>query len=84
MAYSLTNICTKNYWNRTITVNIIDGGWLVRFLRHIVYIGTLCQRPIAYDSFIVKMKTTLKPKQDNCSYQTSPMVVNPRVSSLLN
>jgi len=26
MAYSLTNICTKNYWNPTIIVEIIFGG----------------------------------------------------------
>jgi len=31
MAYLLSNICTKNYWNRTITVEIIDGGWVVSF-----------------------------------------------------
>jgi len=31
MAYSLSNICTKNYWNRTTTVKIIIGGWMVSF-----------------------------------------------------
>jgi len=32
MAYLLSNICTKNYWNRTTTVEIIVGGWVVSFL----------------------------------------------------
>jgi len=36
MTYSPTNIYTKNYWNRTIIVNIIVGGWVVYFLRHSV------------------------------------------------
>jgi len=31
MAYSLSNSCTKNYWNRTITVKIIVGGWVAYF-----------------------------------------------------
>jgi len=31
MAYLLTNSYTKNYWNRTIIVKIIDGGWVVSF-----------------------------------------------------
>ena len=31
IAYLLSNICTKNYWNRTTTVEIIVGGWLVYF-----------------------------------------------------
>jgi len=31
MAYLLSNICTKNYWNRTPTVEIIVGGWVVSF-----------------------------------------------------
>jgi len=26
MAYLLSYICTKNYWNRTTTVKIIAGG----------------------------------------------------------
>jgi len=30
MACSLSNICTKNYWNPT-TVEIIVGGWVVSF-----------------------------------------------------
>jgi len=37
MAYSLSNICTKNYWNRTTIAEIIIGGWVVSFLRHSVY-----------------------------------------------
>jgi len=36
MAYSLSNICTKNYWNTTTIVEIIVGGWVVSFLRHSV------------------------------------------------
>ena len=31
MAYSLSNICTKNYWNWTVTVKIIVGRWGVYF-----------------------------------------------------
>jgi len=27
----LSNICTKNYWNLTTTVEIIVGGWVVSF-----------------------------------------------------
>jgi len=30
MGYLLSNICTKNYWNRT-TVKIIIGGWIMHF-----------------------------------------------------
>jgi len=26
MAYSLSNVCTKDYWNRTTIVEIIIGG----------------------------------------------------------
>jgi len=32
MAHSLSNICMKHYWNRTITVKIIVGDWVVCFL----------------------------------------------------
>jgi len=32
MAYSLIDIYTKNYWNRTMIVNIIVGNWLVSFV----------------------------------------------------
>jgi len=32
----LSNICSKNYWNQTVTVQIIVGGWLVYFF------GTQC------------------------------------------
>ena len=35
-AYLLSNIYTKNYWNRKTIVEIIVGGWLVFFLRHSV------------------------------------------------
>jgi len=31
MAYLLSNICTKDYWNRTTIVEIIVGGWVVSF-----------------------------------------------------
>jgi len=31
MEYLLSNICTKNYWNRTTIVEIIGGGWVVSF-----------------------------------------------------
>jgi len=39
MAYSLSNICTKTYWNRTTTVEIIVGGWVVYFFWDTVYIS---------------------------------------------
>jgi len=32
MAYLVSNICTKNYWNQTTIVEIIVGGWVVSFL----------------------------------------------------
>jgi len=38
MAYLLNYICTKNYWNQTITVTIVIGGWVVYCLRHSVLI----------------------------------------------
>ena len=31
MAYLLSNISAKNYWNLTTTVEIIVGGWVVSF-----------------------------------------------------
>jgi len=31
MAYSLSNICTKNYWNQTTTVKIIIGGLVTAY-----------------------------------------------------
>jgi len=31
MAYLRSNICTKNYWNRTTIIEIIVGGWVVSF-----------------------------------------------------
>jgi len=30
-AYSLSNICTKNYWNWTATVKITVGDWVVSY-----------------------------------------------------
>jgi len=39
MAYLLSNICTKNYWNRTTIVEIIIGGWVVSFLIHSVCVN---------------------------------------------
>ena len=39
MAYSLSNLCTKNYWNPTTVVEIVVGGWVVSFyLRHSEYV----------------------------------------------
>jgi len=31
MTYLLSNIFTKNYWNRTTIVEVIVGGWVVSF-----------------------------------------------------
>jgi len=31
MAYSLSNICTKNFWNQTTIVETIIVGWVVSF-----------------------------------------------------
>jgi len=36
MAYSLSNKCTNNYWNRANTVEVINGGWVVYILQHSV------------------------------------------------
>ena len=36
MAYLLSNIYTKNYWNPTTIVETIVGGLVVSFLRHSV------------------------------------------------
>jgi len=38
MASSVTNICTKNYWNSTITVKLIIGGWVVNFFETCVHV----------------------------------------------
>jgi len=43
MAYTLSNICTQNYWNRIIIIKIIVGGWVVWFLRYNVYKMLLLQ-----------------------------------------
>jgi len=37
MAYLLSNIYAKNYWNWITTVEIIIGGWVVSFFRDTVY-----------------------------------------------
>jgi len=31
MAYSLSNIGTKNYWNRATTAKVIVSGWMPYF-----------------------------------------------------
>jgi len=31
MAYLLSNICAKNYWNWTTTVELIVSDWVVSF-----------------------------------------------------
>jgi len=47
MAYSLSNICTKNYWNQTTSVKIIIGGCVVYFFEtqrtkaHRVFLATV-------------------------------------------
>jgi len=43
MAYLLSNICTKNYWNWTTVVEIIDGGWVVSFFETQCRCGLLLQ-----------------------------------------
>jgi len=40
MVYLLGIICTKNYWNRTTTVKMTVGGWVVYFLCNTVYLLT--------------------------------------------
>jgi len=37
MAYLLSNICVKNYWNQTTIVEIIVGDWVVFFFWDTVY-----------------------------------------------
>jgi len=41
-AHSLSNMCTKNYWNRATTVKIIVRGWVVYFFQ------TQCMSEILY------------------------------------
>ena len=46
MAYLLSNICIKNYWNRTTIVGIIVGGWVVSFFEIqciLLIFETLCR-----------------------------------------
>jgi len=60
IAYLLINICTKNYWNPTTTVEIIDGGWEVSiFLRHSVA-GALCKSSVI-PFFVLRRKVWLMP-----------------------
>ena len=48
MAYLLSNICTKNYWNRTTIVEITVGGWVISFfwdsVYYMVYFNTTYQQ----------------------------------------
>ena len=44
MTYSLSNNCTENYYNRTLTVQVIVEDvvtWI--FLRHSVHVVSLCK-----------------------------------------
>ena len=41
MAYLLSNICTKSYWNLTTIVEIIVGGWVVSLFWDTVYLAQL-------------------------------------------
>jgi len=43
MTYLLSNTCTKNYWNRTTTVAIIVGDWVVSFFE--TQSSVNCQSP---------------------------------------
>jgi len=60
MIYSLTNICTKNLWNRTIVAKItVVVGWHT-FLRHNVHVEVKSNDLIAMKcrKNIQKLKTT--------------------------
>jgi len=48
MAYLLSNICTKNYWNQTTIVEIVEivGGWVVSFFE------TQCRRQVFTSSLL--------------------------------
>jgi len=67
MAYSLTPIHSKNYWNRTVIVKIIVGGWVVYFLRHsVLFISVICW-PKAVESYALKHCHTMRAC---CYYNT--------------
>ena len=54
MTYSLSNNCTKNYYNRTLTVQVIVEDvvtWI--FLKHSVVIGPLIYRDVYIRLFVI-------------------------------
>ena len=68
MAHLLSNICTKNYLNRTTIVEIIVGSWMVSFLRQGVF---LWKEPVK----------THKPQQNNVKCAAGSVVLFSHVNS---
>jgi len=57
MAYLLSNICTKNYWNQKTVVEIIVHGWMVSFfLRH-----SVCEQYLRKSLFKKYLEDTILP-----------------------
>jgi len=48
MTYLLSNICTTDYWNPTIIVEIIVGGWVVSFFCDAVYSASVVSPILAF------------------------------------
>jgi len=74
MTYSLSNNCTKNYYNRTLTVQVIVEDvvtWI--FLKHSVYVHIDIQSIWAYFSFFSTDCTTLNKKL-GCHWWTARRV----------
>ena len=75
MAYLLSNICTKNYWNRTTptVVEIIVGDRVVSFLRHSVrYKRTNWCKPIVKQQHeIVSLRKFRYVSPSECQTQQS-------------
>ena len=63
MAYLLSSICTKNYWNRTAIVEIIVNGWVVSFLEtQCTYTdAAYCYQPSSVVCLSVSLSVTSEP-----------------------
>jgi len=76
MAYLLSSIYTKNYWNRTTVVEIIVGGWVVSFFETQCKFAmghTMCRSMVDIQSATAeirrgKKKTDRKKKKPQCKY----------------
>jgi len=75
MAYLLSNICTKNYWNRTTIVEIILGGWAVSFFE------TQCSsaRPIQTSEMTLRFSVVRQRGFLRTTYPLGELVVHHEV-----